>query len=76
MSKSGLFAVMYDDAAKEVFVQRFEPEAFRVLVQKEKRPDRPYPVTGFASYKAAVKEAKRVSKRGSYTYDSIRDFVD
>lgn len=76
MSKNGLFAVMYDDTAKAVFVQRFEPEAYRVLVQKEKRPDRPYPVTSFANYKSAVKEAKRVSKRGSYTYDSIRDFID
>lgn len=76
MKKSGLFAVMYDDAAKEVFVQRFSPEVFRVLVQKEKKPDKPYPVTSFADYKSAVKEAKRVSKRGLYTYDSIRDFVD
>lgn len=69
------FALMYDDTNRVVFVQKFDEAGYKKLIQKERRPEKPYPVTAFASYKAAAKEAKRISKRSTYTYDSGRDFI-
>lgn len=73
---TAVYALMYDDAKKEIFVQKFTPEIYRIVSGKSRTLGKPYPTVGFESYKKAKKEAVKLSKRAGYTYCSERDYLD
>lgn len=71
-----VYALMYDDATKEIFVQKFKPEIFKFVAGKDRTPEKPYPTISFETYKKAKKEAVKLAKKCGYAYCPERDYCE